>query len=158
MYGLTPAGKSIPIERVIELNSNAKVRQKFGLILHDILMLMQSWFSLAWVSILVRLNFSFNKFRSSLVLKTGRAISLFPCFCFLISTRYKNKCGGDLSELSCYTLEISHNTCTTPNEPARKRPRRTGASKVWPTGNTTVHSSSRRSVHSTPHTLTNLWV
>ena len=81
--GLTPAEKSNPIGWVIELNSNGKVRQGFGWILHGILMLMQPWFSLAWVSIMVRLNFIFNKFRSSLVLKTGRAISLFPHFLFL---------------------------------------------------------------------------
>ena len=62
IYGLTPAGKSNPIGRVSELNSHGKVRQGFGLMLHNILMLMQSWFSLAWVSIMVRLNFSFNKF------------------------------------------------------------------------------------------------
>ena len=43
-------------------NSNGKVRQDFGLMLHNILMLMQFWSSLAWVSILVWLNFSFNKF------------------------------------------------------------------------------------------------
>ena len=59
--GLTHAGKtSNPIGWVIELNSNGKVRQGFGLMLHNILMLMQSWSSLAWVSILVRLNFSFK--------------------------------------------------------------------------------------------------
>ena len=42
IYGLTPAGKSNPIGRVIELNSNGKERQGFGLLLHGILMLMQS--------------------------------------------------------------------------------------------------------------------
>ena len=60
--GLTPAEKSIPIGWVIELNSNGKVRQGFGLMLHNILMLMQFWLNLAWVSIMVRFNFSSNKF------------------------------------------------------------------------------------------------
>ena len=101
IYGLTPAEKSNPIGWVSEQNSNGKVSRGFGLMLHNILMLMQPWFSLAWVSIMVRLNVFSIYFRSSLVLKTGRAISLFPYFCFWISTRYKNKCGGDLSELSC---------------------------------------------------------
>ena len=61
------------------------------------------------IKILVSINF-----RSSLVLKISRAISLFPYFCFWISTRYKNKCGGDLSELSyIYTWDLPqhvHNT------------------------------------------------
>ena len=56
--GLTHAWKtSNPIGWVIELNSNRKVSQGFGLILYIILMLMQSWFSLAWVSILMRIKF-----------------------------------------------------------------------------------------------------
>jgi len=40
IYGLTPAEKSKPIGWDIELNSNGKVRQGFGLMLHNILMLM----------------------------------------------------------------------------------------------------------------------
>src|SRR6185312_1449960 len=59
---------------------------------------------------------------------------------------------GEISRnFHAYTLEISHNTCTTPSEPACKRPRRIGASKVWPTGTTTIRSSSRRFAHSNPH-------
>ena len=41
IYGLTPIGKSNPIGWVSELNSNGKVSQGFGLMLHNILMLMQ---------------------------------------------------------------------------------------------------------------------
>ena len=40
--GLTPTEKSNPIRWIIELNSNGKVRQGFGLMLHNLLMLMQS--------------------------------------------------------------------------------------------------------------------
>ena len=64
---------------------------------------------------------------------------------------YKNKCGEISRNFHAYTLEISHNTCTAPNEPACKMPRRIGASKVWPTGTTTIRSSSRRFAHSNPH-------
>ena len=63
---------------------------------------------------MVRLNVFSIYFRSSLFLKTGRAISLFPYFCFWISTRYKNKCGGDLLEISgLHTQDLPqhvHNT------------------------------------------------
>ena len=70
------------------------------------------------IEFLVSINFT-----SSLVLKTGRAISLFPHFCFWISTRYKDKCGGDLSELSCiYTRDLPqhvHNTERTSMQKAK---------------------------------------
>ena len=59
---------------------------------------------------------------------------------------------GEISRnFHAYTLEISHNMCTTPNEPTCKRPRRTDTSKVWPTSIIPVRSTSWRFVHSTPH-------
>ena len=59
--------------------------------------------------------------------------------------------GRSLGTFMHNTLVISHNTCTTSNEPECKRPRRIGASKVWTTDTTTIRSSSRRFAHSNPH-------
>ena len=42
IYGLTPVEKSNPIGWASELNSNGKISQGFGLMLHNICMLMQS--------------------------------------------------------------------------------------------------------------------
>jgi hypothetical protein len=56
-----------------------------------------------------------------------------------------------------HTLEITHNTCTTPNEQACKRPRRIGASIGWrnlrfgQTSTGPAHSPPQQFVHSTPH-------
>ena len=66
---------------------------------------------IARVSLMVRLIFSLNKFQGSLVLKTGNRQSHYfiSTFSFECSTRYKFKCGGDLSRPSLpYILEISH--------------------------------------------------
>ena len=67
---------------------------------------------------------------TSLVPKTGRAISLFPHFCFRISTRYKNKCGGDLSKISgIYTRDLPQHVHNT--ERTRMQKAKTNQSSYW---------------------------
>ena len=77
--GPTPVGQSNPNGWVIELNSNEEVSRGIGFILYNILMFMQHQFSLAWVSFMVRVNFSSNKFRAPCFLKPAG-----PLFCFHI--------------------------------------------------------------------------
>jgi len=115
--GLThPGNSSNPIGWIIELNSNRKGSQGFGLMLHNILMLMQSLFSLAWVNFMVRLQFSFNKFLGPLVLKTSRAIILFPHF--VLNTTPGTSVGEISQDHHCHTharspTDVSHNiVCT----------------------------------------------
>ena len=69
---------------------NGKVSQGIGFVLHNIIMLIKLELSLAWVSIMVRLNLSFNKFKGSLVLKSGRAIH----FCFWIKHQVQEQVWG----------------------------------------------------------------
>ena len=70
---------------------------------------------------MVRLNFRLNKFKGSLVLKTSKAVIL-----FLNKVPGTRTSVGEISRsFDPHLLDISHTTCTTPNEPVRKRLGRT---------------------------------